>query len=692
MRDDLQYTKSLIEAITRNNSRKEYLDSVVGLIRSRSDCNCVGIRLLNEEGKIPYESYTGFSEGFWKRENWLSVKEDQCVCTRVIMGKPEPQDLPSTTEAGSFCCNNLPEFFDGLPEKDRMRYRGVCVQNGYASIAVIPLNNRGTLTGVIHIADEKPGKVSAEVVEYIESIAPCIAEAVNKFGLEDELVKYRGHLEELVKERTVELKKANEELRREIDGRIHVERNLRESEVRYKEVVDSLQEGIFEMDARGVITFGNKRAYDLFGYTEEDFENGISAVQALVPEDRERILDNILNSLVEENVGINEYMAQRKDGSKFSIMIHSCPVIREGRPVGLRGTIIDITERKRMEGILEFEREQMLSIFSSINQIIYVSDLNTYEVLYANKAAQDLFGKKLVSGACYREFHGFEYPCEFCTNEIILKNNGNPHQWEYYHPHLDRHLIIVDRIIKWPDGRDVRFGFAMDVTPIKEAEKAYKQSYEILGKALDGAVNALAAMAEKRDPYTSGHQNRVAELACQIANKMRLPEEQIEGIRVASILHDIGKIYIPTDILNKPNYLVDIERTLIQTHPQVGFDIVKAIPFKMPIGEIIIQHHERIDGSGYPQGLSGNEIILEARILAVADVVEAMASHRPYRPALGVDMALREISEKSGVLYDSRVVEACLSVFSDTGHEYKFRQDGNIKSPNLGLLTSNHSI
>ncbi|MHB8917194.1 MAG: PAS domain S-box protein, partial [Desulfocucumaceae bacterium] len=250
------------------------------------------------------------------------------------MGKPEPQDLPFTTPAGAFYCNNLLEFFEGLSEKDRVKYRGICVQNGYASIAVIPLNNRGKLTGAIHITDEKPGKVSPEVIEYIESIAPCIGEAVDKFRLEDELGKYRSHLEELVKERTVELEKANEELQCEIDGRIHAESDLRESEVRYKEVVDSLQEVIFEMDTRGVITFGNKRAYDFFGYTEEDYVNGISAVQALVPADRERALHNILNSLVGENVGINEYMAQRKDGRKFPIMVHSSPIIREGRPVG----------------------------------------------------------------------------------------------------------------------------------------------------------------------------------------------------------------------------------------------------------------------------------------------------------------------------------------------------------------------
>jgi len=164
-------------------------------------------------------------------------------------------------------------------------------------------------------------------------------------------------------------------------------------------------------------------------------------------------------------------------------------------------------------------------------------------------------------------------------------------------------------------------------------------------------------LSESRDPYTAGHQRRVTQLACAIAKEMDFPEKQIEGIHASGLLHDIGKIYIPTDILNRPGRLSNIEMDLIRTHSKVGYDILKTVNFPWPVAQIVLQHHERQDGSGYPQGLSGEEILIEARILTVADVIEAMSSHRPYRPALGIDTALGEISKNSGILYDPKVVD-----------------------------------
>ncbi|MGE5371133.1 MAG: HD domain-containing phosphohydrolase [Solirubrobacterales bacterium] len=205
----------------------------------------------------------------------------------------------------------------------------------------------------------------------------------------------------------------------------------------------------------------------------------------------------------------------------------------------------------------------------------------------------------------------------------------------------------------------------------KRAEKELKLAFENSRRTLEGTVMALATLAEKRDPYTAGHQQRVAKLAADIARRMGLSDRIVESVRVAGILHDIGKIYVPPDILNKPGRLSDIEMILIRTHTQVGADIVKMIPFEWPVAEIMIQHHEKLDGSGYPFGLSGSEILLEARILSVADVVEAMASHRPYRPALGIDKALEEISINRGVFYDAQVVDACLALFKDENYQFE---------------------
>ena len=171
-----------------------------------------------------------------------------------------------------------------------------------------------------------------------------------------------------------------------------------------------------------------------------------------------------------------------------------------------------------------------------------------------------------------------------------------------------------------------------------------------------------------KDPYTAGHQQRVSDLARSIAKEMGLSADQRDFIRTASAIHDIGKISIPAEILSKPTKLTNLEFNLIKTHAQSGYDILKDIEFPWPVADVVRQHHERMDGSGYPQGLKGNDILLEARIMAVADVVEAIASHRPYRPSLGIDFALDDISRNKGILYDADVVDACLKLFREKGY------------------------
>ena len=214
-------------------------------------------------------------------------------------------------------------------------------------------------------------------------------------------------------------------------------------------------------------------------------------------------------------------------------------------------------------------------------------------------------------------------------------------------------------------------GFHQDITQRKQAENALKKSVESLKRTLDGTVDALSTTLEMRDTYTAGHQKRVALIACEIAQEMGLSKQQIEGIRVMGFLHDIGKIVVPAEILSKPGKINEYEFHIIKAHSQVGYDILKGIELPWPVAVATIQHHERLDGSGYPHGLKGDEIILEARILAVADVLEAMASHRPYRPALGLDKALEELAQKKGTVYDTEVVNACLRLFIDKGFRYE---------------------
>lgn len=205
---------------------------------------------------------------------------------------------------------------------------------------------------------------------------------------------------------------------------------------------------------------------------------------------------------------------------------------------------------------------------------------------------------------------------------------------------------------------------------LKNALAEVKLNLVKVRHAMEGIVQAISTTVEMRDPYTAGHQQRVADLACAIAESMELPEDEIYGLRMASVIHDLGKITVPSEILSKPGRLSDLEYELIKSHVQAGYDILRQIEFPWPLADIILQHHERLDGSGYPKGLKGDEIMQAARILAVSDVFETMASHRPYRPSLGMPRALEELRQNSGRLYDSRVAEVCLTLVEEGRFEF----------------------
>ena len=211
----------------------------------------------------------------------------------------------------------------------------------------------------------------------------------------------------------------------------------------------------------------------------------------------------------------------------------------------------------------------------------------------------------------------------------------------------------------------------LEITERKRAEQELNDSYYRLKKAMEETVNAFISAVEIRDPYTAGHQLRVATLSRAIASEMGLETERRNAIRIAAILHDIGKIYIPNEILTKPEKLTETEYSVVKNHPLAGYDILKTIDFQMPVAQIVYQHHERLDGSGYPLGLSGNEIMMEARIVNVADVIDAMISQRPYRPSQGIDDALAEISDNAGVFYDPQVVKCCTSLFNEKGFQFE---------------------
>ena len=203
-----------------------------------------------------------------------------------------------------------------------------------------------------------------------------------------------------------------------------------------------------------------------------------------------------------------------------------------------------------------------------------------------------------------------------------------------------------------------------------QVDRKLKQTYKKLQKFIEGTAYIIMKVVETRDPYSIGHQQRVSKLATAIAQEMKLPQDKIEGIRIASLVHDIGKVNLPTEIISKPNKLIEVEFNLIKNYPKTGYDILKKVDFPWPIAEIVFQHQEKIDGSGYPRGLKGDEICIEAKILGVANVVEAMSSYKSYRPALSIDEALAEISKNKNILFDPEVVDTCIKLFKERGFKF----------------------
>ncbi len=247
------------------------------------------------------------------------------------------------------------------------------------------------------------------------------------------------------------------------------------------------------------------------------------------------------------------------------------------------------------------------------------------------------------------------YLTAYADNDIVTRAKVTEPYGYIIKPFEDRELQTTIEIALYKNRTETRL----------------KESFDKLKRALEATVTALTTAVEMRDPYTAGHQKRVAFLAVAIAEEMDIPEDKIEGIRMAAVIHDIGKIHVPAEILSKPAELTEPEFEIVQSHSQIGFDVLKNIEFPWPVAHIVLQHHERLNGSGYPKGLRNGEILFEAKIIAVADVVEAMSSHRPYRPAHSIEATLKEISTNKGVLYEPYVAETCQRLFKKQGFKFK---------------------
>lgn len=449
---------------------------------------------------------------------------------------------------------------------------------------------------------------------------------------------------------------------RDISKQRATEEALRESEEKYRQLLNHAPAGIFEVDflKRALINV-NDVMCEYTGYSKEELLS-LSPFDLLSEDGKKRFMERITNVLSGNEVPDTvEYKIKGKNGREFWVLLNTKLVYENGFPKGATAVVHDISERKLAEESLRKSEERYRLLVDNANDGIFIAQQGkikfpnprTLEILgYSAEELSELPYMELIhpdDRLIVQRVKDRRVSLGETTSiySVRVRTKAGKEMWAQ----------ISSVPIFWED-KPATLNFVRDITAQKIAEDELRQTIDRLRKVTGATIQAMAQTVEVRDPYTAGHQRRVSNIAGAISTEMDLPPDMIEGIRMAGNIHDIGKISIPAEILSKPGSLTDIEFALIRAHPKTGYEILKGIDFPWNIAQIVLQHHERIDGSGYPQSLCEEDILLEARILAVADVVEAMASHRPYRPSLGLEKAVEEVSSKKGKLYDVRVVHA----------------------------------
>jgi PAS domain S-box-containing protein len=449
---------------------------------------------------------------------------------------------------------------------------------------------------------------------------------------------------------------------------------LHQSEEKYRTILNSIQEGYFEFDLAGKITFINDTLWKRLGYSKEELLGHTNKV--FTDEATRKESFRAFNELYKTGVPVKALTQKniRKDGS-IRISELSVSLMRDsgGKPIGFFGTSRDVTERRRAEETLTRSEEKYRRLVENAQEGIYQSIVG---YLSLNQALARMLGydspEEVMATITDIAKQLYVNPDDRKKLLEIVNEKGSvtDFETEYYKKDGSRLWVSINmHAVRDDQGRIIYYqGINQDITEKKKIEDERRGNIERLRKSLGATINAMAVTVETRDPYTAGHQRRVADLARAIATEMNLTSDQIDGVRMASTIHDIGKISIPSEILTKPTKLSDLEFNLIKTHPASGYNILKDIEFPWPIAQIVLEHHERIDGSGYPNGLKGEQILLESKIIAIADVVEAISSHRPYRPAHGIEVALDEITKNRSILFDPDLVDACLRLFREKNY------------------------
>ena len=441
----------------------------------------------------------------------------------------------------------------------------------------------------------------------------------------------------------------------------------KQAEEKYRKLIKTTSKGFWFLNSKKLTVEVNQSLCDMLGYARNEMI-GKTPMEFVDAENKKIFKEQ--TSEIENTTHRNyEISLKKKNGINVPTIINATTLVdKKGETEGSFAFVTDITERKKAEEKLKTITERLELAMDAGEHGFWDWNLDTDDI-YFSPRYYTMLGYKPGELPMRKEtWAGLMHPED--QKIIVPKVEKHVKNAESYE--VEFRLKTKDGDWKWISGRGKSYsidkkGISHRAIGVHVDITERKQSEERLKKTMGTTIQTMSKIIEVKDPYTAGHQQRVSQLTTAIAKELNLPPDKIEGIKITSLLHDIGKISVPTEILSKTTTLSDIEFSLIKEHSQAGHDILKAIDFSYPVANIVLQHHERLNGSGYPQGLKGDEILLEARILGVADVVEAMSSHRPYRPSLGIDAALEEISKNKGILYDPEVVDACLKLFKEKG-------------------------
>lgn len=470
---------------------------------------------------------------------------------------------------------------------------------------------------------------------------------------------------------------------RDITERKQTEALLKQSEDKYRLLADHMKDQVWLMDLNMNITYVSPSVERLTGYSLDEIKK-LPLDKLLTPESLKKAIeftsfrmpkafktsfkDTIFRTLELEFILKDGQTAWGECSFNF---------IRDdnGKAVSILGEARNITERKMTEEKLHQSEEKYRTILEDIQEGYFEIDLAGKFTFFNDTVCRVIgYSREELMGMDNRQYTDPEELKQVFQAYHKVYKTGEPIKelvWKITRKDgTKRYIEGFISLLKDSSGKPTGFrGIARDITERKQAEEKLQQTLDSLKKAVGTTIQVLVSALESRDPYTAGHQSRSTDLACAIASEMGLDQDKIQGLRMAGLIHDIGKLSIPAEILSKPTRLTSLEYSMIKNHPQSGYDMLKDVESPWPLAEIAHQHHERINGTGYPRNLKNDDILIEARIMAVADVVEAMASHRPYRASLGIDEALTEIEKNRGILYDELVVAACLKLFREKNYQ-----------------------